>query len=134
MTIEELPKEIRTDYKEVRARWRKYSPKYQRLLLKNSCYPYMWETQVRTKRQNTWLINHYAESKKDASISIPKIFFPFQYTNGTWVAYMVEGRDILLLFPAHFITRYKERLLELDLRSMELNKQKHILVGKIKDD
>lgn len=116
MTIEEVVKEIRADYEEVRTRWRKYTPKYQRRLLKNNRYPYIWETQVRTKRQNIWFINHYGESKKDASISLPEIFFPFQYTNGTWVAYMIEGRNILLLFPAHFIMRYKERFLELDLR------------------
>ena len=117
MTIEELSKEIKADYKEVRARWIQYTPKYQRQLLKNNRYPYMWETQVKTKRQNIWFINHYAESKKDASISKPQLFCPFQYTNGTWIAHIIDGHDVLLLFPAHFITRYKERLLELNLKA-----------------
>lgn len=117
MTIEELAKEIRADYKEVHARWTKYESKYHRNLLKNNRYPYIWETQLKTKRHNTWFINHFAESKKDASIKFPQIFCPFQYTDGTWVAYMIEGSNTLLLFTAHFIDRYKERFFELDLKS-----------------
>ncbi len=114
MTLVELAKEIQSDYKEVIARWTKFEPKFNKMRLKQISYPWIWNTEITTKRHNKWLISFYAESKKDADIAIPQIFIHFQYERTIWGAYPLRGTDVLLIFTSHFFERYTERFLEIN--------------------
>lgn len=64
MTTEEVLREIKSDSREVKARWRKFSTKFRKLILKRQSFPWLWETTIKTKKYNEWYISFYAESKK----------------------------------------------------------------------
>lgn len=38
-------------------------------------YPWIWDTEVITMRNNKWSIGFYAESKKDAELANPHILY-----------------------------------------------------------
>ena len=46
MTLTELAKEIQSDYKEVHARWTKFNPKFNKMRLKQTYYPWIWNTEI----------------------------------------------------------------------------------------
>lgn len=48
MTLTELAKEIQSDYKEVHARWTKFNPKFNKMRLKQTYYPWIWNTEIIT--------------------------------------------------------------------------------------
>lgn len=50
MTLTELAKEIQSDYKEVHARWTKFNPKFNKMRLKQTYYPWIWNTEIITKK------------------------------------------------------------------------------------
>lgn len=51
MTLTELAKEIQSDYKEVHARWTKFNPKFNKMRLKQTYYPWIWNTEIITKKK-----------------------------------------------------------------------------------
>ena len=57
MTLTELAKEIQSDYKEVHARWTKFNPKFNKMRLKQTYYPWIWNTEIITKKNNKWFFN-----------------------------------------------------------------------------
>lgn len=74
-------------------------------------YPWIWDAEVITRRNNKWFIGFYAESKKDADLAIPHIYIIFRYGGALWAAYSLRGVDMLLIFSSHFFERYIERFL-----------------------
>ena len=62
MTLTELAKEIQSDYKEVHARWTKFNPKFNKMRLKQTYYPWIWNTEIITKKNNKWFFSFYAQS------------------------------------------------------------------------
>ena len=42
MTTEEVLREIKSDSREVKARWRKFSTKFRKLILKRQSFPCLW--------------------------------------------------------------------------------------------
>lgn len=56
MTTEEVLREIKSDSREVKARWRKFSTKFRKLILKRQSFPWLWETTIKTKKYNEWYI------------------------------------------------------------------------------
>lgn len=114
MTTAELVKEIQADYKEVIARWTKFEHKFKKMKLKQMSYPWIWITEITTKRKNNWVISFYAQSKKDADVAIPHIYIFFRYGGTIWGAYPLRGTGVLLIFTSHFFGRYTERFLEIN--------------------
>lgn len=114
MTLTELAKEIQSDYKEVHARWTKFNPKFNKMRLKQTYYPWIWNTEIITKKNNKWFFSFYAQSKEDANVVIPHAYITFRYGGTTWAAYPLKGTNVLLIFSSHFFERYIERFLELN--------------------
>lgn len=114
MTLTELAKEIQSDYKEVHARWTKFNPKFNKMRLKQTYYPWIWNTEIITKKNNKWFFSFYAQSKEDANVVIPHAYITFRYGGTTWAAYPLKGTNVLLIFSSHFFKRYIERFLELN--------------------
>lgn len=114
MTLTELAKEIQSDYKEVHARWTKFNPKFNKMRLKQTYYPWIWNTEIITKKNNKWFFSFYAQSKKDANVVIPHAYITFRHGGTTWAAYPLKGTNVLLIFSSHFFERYIERFLELN--------------------
>ena len=111
MTLEEIASEILADSKEVFARWNKFESKFRRMRLKREKYPWLWETTIKTKRNNIWNVIFYAFTKKDASLIHPNFYLSFRYENATWAAYFIQGERKILLFSPHSFERYTERYL-----------------------
>ena len=108
MTLTELAKEIQSDYKEVHARWTKFNPKFNKMRLKQTYYPWIWNTEIITKKNNKWFFSFYAQSKKDANVVIPHAYITFRY--GGHRSHAAEDHDV----PAH---RLHRPVPELPLRS-----------------
>ena len=108
MTLTELAKEIQSDYKEVHARWTKFNPKFNKMRLKQTYYPWIWNTEIITKKNNKWFFSFYAQSKEDANVVIPHAYITFRYGGTTWAAYPLKGTNVLLIFSSHFFERYIE--------------------------
>lgn len=49
MTTEEVLREIKSDSREVKARWRKFSTKFRKLILKRQSFPWLWETTIKQR-------------------------------------------------------------------------------------
>lgn len=111
MTTEEILREIKADYREVRARWRKFAPQFRKLILKRQSFPWLWETTIKTKRYNEWYVSFYAESKKEAGIVNATFNILFKY-KGQLFAGTVKG-DEAIIFSGHFFDRYKERFFKI---------------------
>lgn len=79
MTLTELAKEIQSDYKEVHARWTKFNPKFNKMRLKQTYYPWIWNTEIITKKNNKWFFSFYAQSKEDANVVIPHAYYAINY-------------------------------------------------------
>lgn len=63
MTLEELIREIKTDFSEVKDDGRTtYGNSGKQL--KRTMFPWLWEANIKTRRFNEWYISFYAESKK----------------------------------------------------------------------
>lgn len=121
MTLEELTKEIKTDFKEVNGRWNNYKQKFKRLAHKRTVFPWFWETKIKTRRFNEWYISYYAETKKEVDIVRAKFLLMFTYKSQLWAGTVIDDRA--LIFPSHFFERYKERY-------MKIHKDNPILSGK----
>ena len=49
MTLEELIREIKTDFKEVSGRWNAFSPKFRKTIRKRTQFPWLWDTTIKTR-------------------------------------------------------------------------------------
>ena len=52
MTLEELIREIKTDFSEVKGRWKNYVQKFRRTAQKRTMFPWLWEANIKTRRFN----------------------------------------------------------------------------------
>ena len=111
MTTEEVLREINSDSREVKARWRKFSTKFRKLILKRQSFPWLWETTIKTKKYNEWYISFYAESKKEVGIINATFNMIFKY-KGQLLTGTVKG-DEAFIFSGHFFDRYKERFFKI---------------------
>jgi hypothetical protein len=111
MTTEEVLREIKSDSREVKARWRKFSTKFRKLILKRQSFPWLWETTIKTKKYNEWYISFYAESKKEVGIINATFNMIFKY-KGQLLTGTVKG-DEAFIFSGHFFDRYKERFFKI---------------------
>lgn len=120
MTLSELTRELRKDYREVSARWKAFMPKFERMRKRQTMFPWFWEATVKTKRNNSWSRVYYAFTKKDAACIWPQVYITFRHENATWAAFFVNGEDwnFLFLFTSHFFERYVERLLKSSRQEM----------------
>ena len=80
MTLEELIREIKTDFSEVKGRWKNYVRKFRKTAQKRTMFPWLWEANIKTRRFNEWYISFYAESKKEVGILNPTFTMLFKYT------------------------------------------------------
>lgn len=114
MTLPELAAELQKDYKEVAARWKVFRPKFEKMRKRQTHFPWLWETNVQTKRNNNWYIGYYAFSKKDATCIWPQISIYFRYEKSTWAAFPINTpeKTLLLIFTSHFFERYIGRFLK----------------------
>ncbi|GAB6866479.1 hypothetical protein [Bacteroides acidifaciens] len=111
MTLEELIREIKTDFSEVKGRWKNYVQKFRRTAQKRTMFPWLWEANIKTRRFNEWYISFYAESKKEVGILNPTFTMLFKY-KGQLLAGAVTN-DVVLIFTGHFFDRYKERFFKI---------------------
>ena len=111
MTTEEVLREIKSDSREVKARWRKFSTKFRKLILKRQSFPWLWETTIKTKKYNEWYISFYAESKKELGIINATFYMIFKY-KGQLLTGTVKGEEAFI-FSGHFFDRYKERFFKI---------------------
>lgn len=111
MTTEEVLREIKSDSREVKARWRKFSAQFRKLILKRQSFPWLWETTIKTKKYNEWYISFYAESKKEVGIINATFNMIFKY-KGQLLTGTVKG-DEAFIFSGHFFDRYKERFFKI---------------------
>lgn len=79
MTLEELIREIKTDFSEVKGRWKNYVRKFRKTAQKRTMFPWLWEANIKTRRFNEWYISFYAESKKEVGILNPTFTMLFKY-------------------------------------------------------
>ena len=52
MTLEELIREIKTDFSEVKGRWKNYVRKFRKTAQKRTMFPWLWEANIKTRRFN----------------------------------------------------------------------------------
>ena len=111
MTLEELIREIKTDFSEVKGRWKNYVRKFRKTAQKRTMFPWLWEANIKTRRFNEWYISFYAESKKEVGILNPTFTMLFKYKGQLLVGAVTN--DVVLIFTGHFFDRYKERFFKI---------------------
>lgn len=104
MTLEELIREIKTDFSEVKGRWKNYVRKFRKTAQKRTMFPWLWEANIKTRRFNEWYISFYAESKKEVGILNPTFTMLFKYKGQLLVGAVTN--DVVLIFTGHFFDRY----------------------------
>ena len=77
--------------------------KFNKMRLKQTYYPWIWNTEIITKKNNKWFFSFYAQSKKDANVVIPHAYITFRYGGTTWAAYPLKGTNVLLIFFFSFL-------------------------------
>lgn len=119
MTLEELIREIKTDFKEVSGRWNAFSPKFRKTIRKRTQFPWLWDTTIKTRRHNEWYLSFYAMSKKEANIVTSSLTLLFTYQGKPWAGTVVDGQ--VFLFPSHFFDRYRERFLKIHSEQVSMS-------------
>ena len=55
MTLEELIREIKTDFSEVKGRWKNYVRKFRKTAQKRTMFPWLWEANIKTRMVHFFL-------------------------------------------------------------------------------
>lgn len=100
MTLKEVIREIKTDFKEVSGRWNAFYPKFRKTILKRTQFPWLWDTTIKTRRHNEWYLSFYAVSKKEVHIVTSSFALLFTYQGKPWAGTVMDGQ-VLLSPPAY---------------------------------
>ena len=111
MTLEELIREIKTDFSEVKGRWKNYVRKFRKTAQKGQCSRGCGKRISRHEDSTNGTFLFMQSRKKEVGILNPTFTMLFKYKGQLLVGAVTNG--VVLIFTGHFFDRYKERFFKI---------------------
>ena len=112
MTIPEVAEAVERDLELSVPKVEELSRRFGSMVKKTRRYPLVWRTTMVSRNRTEYKFVYYAKKRNDWNDPRFVAFVPFYLKNGLHVAYLGTKRNHILIFTAHFIQRYKERVLK----------------------
>ena len=115
MTLEEIAQELQNDFETAnRIAWYRYD-KYKSLVLKSKSFPLFRHYECKTpQRKNRFFVQYSAFKRSDWKNPIKKTYCIFARPEGLFCALVGLKEDMIYLYPPHFFSRYRERIIKRD--------------------
>lgn len=115
MSLEEIAQELNSDYPTAnRIAFYRYE-KYKSLVLKTKAFPLFRHYECTTpQKKNRFFVQYSAFRRSDWKNPIKKDYCIFGRSEGLYCALVGMGKEYIYLYPPHFFSRYRERIIKRD--------------------
>ena len=125
MTLEEVAKQYSGDMDNLLAKRYSLQPKFSSLVKKSRRFPVVAQYEyISHTNHNRYFFNYSAQKRGEWNTPHCNVFCVFEKPEGKYAISSVNGGRLFIVFPPHFFSRYRERILKDDsIHGVELIKR-----------
>ena len=117
MTVKEIHEEVFQDLKSLNSKMQYSYNEFKDLVLASSYYPFIRSYELVTKKNNLLFVEFTARKRSDWRKPILSIYGIYNRQDGKYAFSPTIDKNILSIYPPHFFSRYRERIVNDDTLS-----------------
>lgn len=117
ITVKEIHEEVFQDLKSLNSKMQYSYNEFKDLVLASSYYPFIRSYELITKKNNLICIEFTARKRSDWRKPILSIYGIYNRQDGKYAFSPTIDKNIISIFPPHFFSRYRERIVKDDTLS-----------------
>lgn len=117
MNVQEIHDEVFADIKTLNFKMQDFKKDFKRLVLERRHFPFDKSYEWKSRKQNLFYIDFTARKRSDWDTPIISVYGVYNRWLGKYAFSLSIDLNILSIYPPHFFSRYRERIMKNDILS-----------------